>query len=911
MEYNIEGMGCTGCANTVQKKLSEVAGVTAVTVDFATKKAIVETDREIPFEALEKALEGTHYSIHQNTLSQSVSEHHHHEESSKKTKDSVIDFPPSGVRGHIFYCPMHCEGDKTYDHPGDCPVCGMHLVEQVGGAQQQHHHHEETPKKVKGNGVFYCPMHCEGDKTYDHPGDCPICGMDLVEQVGGAQQHHHHQESPKKVKGNGVFYCPMHCEGDKTYDHPGDCPVCGMDLVEQVSTEAPEGESAEDQKRKKLRRHFWGAVAFTLPIFIIAMSGMWHNNPLYELMPVSAWNWVQFALSLPVVFYFCWIFFERAWRSIKTLRFNMFTLIGIGAGVAWLFSVVGLLVPDMFPEQFKEHGSVHLYFEAATVILTLVLLGQVLEADAHSRTQSAIKKLLNLAPNEATKIIHGKEVTVSVEEVKKGDLLRVKPGEKIPVDGVITEGSASIDESMITGEPIPAEKEVGNKVSAGTLNGMQSFVMQAEKVGSDTLLSQIVQLVQQASSSRAPIQNLADKIASYFVPIVIGISVLTFVIWSVFGGENAYVYALLNAVAVLIIACPCALGLATPMSVMVGVGKGAQNGILIRNAEALEVMNHVNTLVVDKTGTLTEGKPSVSRVLTFGDTTEKDLLQTLYSLNKQSEHPLAKATNTYAQAQGITSLPFTHFEAIAGRGVKATFEGKDYFFGNERLIKELDIALPEEVSTAVKAEQAQGKTVSLVVVGKQVIGAVAITDKVKASTAEAIQELQDLGVEIVMLTGDNPLTAEAVAKEIGVTQYKAGMLPQNKQEEVVRLQAEGKIVAMAGDGINDAPALAQANVGIAMGNGTDIAIESAKITLVKGDLSGIVKAKKLSKAVVKNIRENLFFALVYNSVGIPVAAGVLYPIFGILLSPMLGALAMSFSSVSVISNALRLRRTKL
>lgn len=781
MEYNIEGMGCAGCANTVQKKLSEVAGVTAVTVDFATKKATVKTDREIPFEALEKALEGTHYSIHQASSSE----------------------------------------------------------------------------------------------------------------------------------GSGVFYCPMHCEGDKTYDHPGDCPVCGMDLVEQVSTEAPEGESAEDQKRKKLRRHFWGAVAFTLPIFIIAMSGMWHNNPLYELMPVSAWNWVQFALSLPVVFYFCWIFFERAWRSIKTLHFNMFTLIGIGAGVAWLFSVVGLLVPDMFPEQFKEHGSVHLYFEAATVILTLVLLGQVLEADAHSRTQSAIKKLLNLAPNEATKIIHGKEVTVSIEEVKKGDLLRVKPGEKIPVDGVITEGSASIDESMITGEPIPAEKEVGNKVSAGTLNGMQSFVMQAEKVGSDTLLSQIVQLVQQASSSRAPIQNLADKIASYFVPIVIGISVLTFVIWSVFGGENAYVYALLNAVAVLIIACPCALGLATPMSVMVGVGKGAQNGILIRNAEALEVMNRVNTLVVDKTGTLTEGKPSVSSVLTFGNTTEKDLLQTLYSLNKHSEHPLAKATNTYAQAQGITSLSFTHFEALAGRGVKATFEGKDYFFGNERLIKELNIALPEEVSTAVKAEQAQGKTVSLVVVGKQVIGAVAITDKVKASTAEAIQELQDLGVEIVMLTGDNPLTAEAVAKEIGITQYKAGMLPQNKQEEVVRLQAEGKIVAMAGDGINDAPALAQANVGIAMGNGTDIAIESAKITLVKGDLSGIVKAKKLSKAVVKNIRENLFFALVYNSVGIPVAAGVLYPIFGILLSPMLGALAMSFSSVSVISNALRLRRTKL
>ena len=832
MEYNIEGMGCTGCANTIQKKLSEVAGVTAVTVDFATKKATVETDREIPFEALEKALEGTHYSIHQSSNSE-------------------------------------------------------------------------------GSGVFYCPMHCEGDKTYDHPGDCPICGMDLVEQVGGAQQHHHHQESPKKVKGNGVFYCPMHCEGNKTYDHPGDCPVCGMDLVEQVSTEAPEGESAEEQKRKKLRRHFWGAVAFTLPIFIIAMIGMWHNNPLYELMPVSAWNWVQFALSLPVVFYFCWVFFERAWRSIRSLRFNMFTLIGIGVGVAWLFSVVGLLAPDIFPEEFKEHGSVHLYFEAATVILTLVLLGQVLEADAHSRTQGAIKKLLNLAPNEATKIVHGEEITVSIEEVTLGDLLRVKPGEKIPVDGVITEGNASIDESMITGEPIPAEKGVGSKVSAGTLNGAQSFVMKAEKVGSDTLLSQIVQLVQQASSSRAPIQNLADKIASYFVPIVITISVITFIVWSVLGSENAYIYALLNAVAVLIIACPCALGLATPMSVMVGVGRGAQHGILIRNAEALEVMNKVNTLVIDKTGTLTEGKPSVSGVFTFGNRSEKDLLQVLYSLNQHSEHPLAKATNTYTRAQGATPLPFTNFEALAGRGVKASYEGKNYFFGNERLMEEIGAPLSEEIQTVVKTAQAAGKTVSLLAIEKEIIGVVTITDRVKTSTVQALQELQDLGVEIVMLTGDNPTTAAAIAKEIGISNYKAGMLPQNKQAEVARLQAEGKIVAMAGDGINDAPALAQANVGIAMGTGTDIAIESAEITLVKGDLNGIVKAKKLSKAVMKNIHENLFFALVYNVVGIPVAAGVLYPIFGILLSPMLGALAMSLSSVSVISNALRLKRTKL
>ena len=873
MNYHIKGMGCAGCVKTVSERLLAVEGVTAVTVDLPSATAHIETDKEVPFEALEKALEDTHYSILQEPTTQSTSEHQHYEEAKKKDKTIT----GSGV----FYCPMHCEGDKTYNQPGDCPVCGMDLVEQVEGAQQQHHHHEESPKKTKDSVIDF---------------------------------------SPSGVRGH-IFYCPMHCEGDKTYDHPGDCPVCGMDLVEQVSTEVAfspsevRGLSAEDQKRKKLRRHFWGAVAFTLPIFIIAMSGMWHNNPLYELMPVSAWNWVQFALSLPVVFYFCWVFFERAWRSIRTLRFNMFTLIGIGAGVAWLFSVVGLLAPDIFPEQFKEHGSVHLYFEAATVILTLVLLGQVLEADAHSRTQSAIKKLLNLAPNEATKIVHGEEISVSIDDVTIGDLLRVKPGEKIPVDGVITEGYASIDESMITGEPIPVEKEVGSKVSAGTLNGTHSFVMQAEKIGSDTLLSQIVQLVQQASSSRAPIQNLADKIASYFVPIVITISVLTFIVWSVFGGENAYIYALLNAVAVLIIACPCALGLATPMSVMVGVGKGAQNGILIRNAEALEVMNKVNTLVIDKTGTLTEGKPSVSEVFSFGNKTDKYLLQVLYNLNQHSEHPLAKATNAYAQAKGgATLLPpntFTNFEALTGRGVKATCDGSDYYFGNEHLMEEIGISLPEEIQTVVKTAQAEGKTVSLLAIEKEVIGVVTITDKIKTSTVKALQELQGLGVEIVMLTGDNPITAAAIAKEIGISNYKAGMLPQNKQEEVKRLQTEGKIVAMAGDGINDAPALAQANVGIAMGTGTDIAIESAEITLVKGDLNGIAKAKKLSKAVMKNIRENLFFALVYNAVGIPVAAGVLYPIFGILLSPMLGALAMSFSSVSVISNALRLRRTKL
>ena len=703
----------------------------------------------------------------------------------------------------------------------------------------------------------------------------------------------------------------MHCEGDKTYNHPGDCPVCGMDLVEQLSSSTMEGDTAEKEKLQKLRRHLWGAIAFTLPIFIIAMSGMWHHNPMYRLMPLKGWNWVQFFLSLPVVFYFCRIFFVRAWRSIKTLHFNMFTLIGIGAGVAWCFSVAGLLVPDMFPEQFKQHGSVHLYFEAATVILTLVLLGQVMEANAHNRTQGAIRLLLNLAPNKATKITNGKEEEIPVEEVVIGDLLRVKPGEKIPVDGVITEGASSIDESMITGEPIPAEKEVGSHVSAGTLNGSHTFVMRAEKVGSDTLLAQIVQLVQQASSSRAPIQQLADRIAAYFVPTVVGISVLTFVLWSVLGGENGYVYALLNAVAVLIIACPCALGLATPMSVMVGVGKGAQNGILIKNAEALETLHQVDTLVVDKTGTLTEGKPSVNEVLNFSDIGEKELLNILFSLNQHSEHPLAKATNTYTVAQGASALPFTNFETLSGKGVKAIYQGKSYYFGNERLLNDVGVSLSAEIKEKIKAFQQQGKTVSLLAIDQTVIGAVAISDKIKDTTAQALQQLQHLGVEIVMLTGDNALTAQSVAKEIGIRQYKAEMLPNQKQEEIARLQAEGKTVAMAGDGMNDAPALAQANVGIAMGTGTDIAIESAEITLVKGDLAGIVKAKKLSQAVMKNIRQNLFFALVYNAVGIPIAAGVLYPVFGILLSPMIGALAMSFSSVSVIGNALRLKKLNL
>jgi len=707
--------------------------------------------------------------------------------------------------------------------------------------------------------------------------------------------------------GTGVYYCPMRCEGNKTYDHPGHCPVCGMDLVEQVSTESLKEGGQEQQKHQELRRQFWGALAFTLPIFIIAMGGMWHDNPMYKLMPISYWNWLQFALSLPVVFYYCWTYFVRAWVSIKTLLFNMFTLIGIGAAAAWLFSVVALCIPDSLPEQFKEHGSVPLYFEATTVILTLVVLGQLLEANAHGRTQEAVRMLLQLAPNTAIKLVGDKEVEVSVEEVTKGDHLRVRPGAKIPVDGRIIEGEAIIDESMITGEPLPVEKQVGAAISAGTINGAHTFVMQAEKVGKDTLLSQIVTMVQQATSSRAPIQKLADRIAAYFVPMVVAVSVLTFILWVVFAKEHAYEYALINAIAVLIIACPCALGLATPVSVMVGVTKGARQGILIKNAEALERMKQVDTLIIDKTGTLTEGKPSVSKLIPFADYSEQALLPILYGINKDSEHPLAKATNTYAAQQGVTPLAMTGFKALAGRGVRATYEGKNYYFGNDRLMQEVGATLTEAQRNQVSEVQHKGQTLSFLAIEKEVIAAVAITDKVKDTAAEAIKALQAQGITVVMLTGDNPTTAQAVAEQIGLTHYKAGMLPQDKQQEVQRLQAEGKVVAMAGDGINDAPALAQAHVGIAMGTGTDIAIESGQITLVKGDLGGIVKARALSEAVVKNIRENLFFALVYNTVGIPIAAGVLYPFFGILLSPMLGALAMSFSSVSVIANALRLK----
>ena len=738
---------------------------------------------------------------------------------------------------------------------------------------------------------YHCPMNCEGDKNYDKVGDCPVCGMHLekVHEINNAKT---------------LYTCPMHPEIIK--DQSGSCPICGMDLVSMNPSDS------EDQKTyKDLVKKMKIAVVFTVPVFAIAMIEMIPNNPLLKIIDAKYWNYVQFALSLPVVFYACWMFFVRAFKSIVTWNLNMFTLIGIGTGVAFLFSLVGMFFPDIFPQEFKtETGSVLLYFEATTVILTLVLLGQLLEAKAHSQTSGAIKELLKLAPTEATLVIDGSDKVISIHDIKKGDLLRVKPGDKIPVDGKITEGESSIDEAMITGEPIPVDKKKDDNIIAGTINGNKSFVMIAEKVGSETLLSQIVKMVNDASRSKAPIQKLADSIAKYFVPIVVIISVITFFVWTKFGPEPALVYGFINAIAVLIIACPCALGLATPMSVMVGVGKGAQSGVLIKNAEALENMNKVNVLITDKTGTLTEGKPSVEKIYSVNNN-ENDLLQSIASLNQYSEHPLAQAVVNFAKSKTIASIEVKDFEAVAGKGVIGTVTNKKVALGNKKLMEQVKATISDDLENKIISEQKLGKTVSYISIDGIAVGFVSISDAIKTSSKDAVKELMRQGVEVIMLTGDNINTAKAVADELGLSSYKAGCLPEDKLNEIKRLQSEGKIVAMAGDGINDAPALAQADIGIAMGTGTDVAIESAKITLVKGDLQGIVKAKKLSHAVMRNIKQNLFFAFFYNVLGVPIAAGALYPFFGILLSPMIAALAMSFSSVSVIVNALRLRNLKL
>ncbi len=830
--YKIQGMTCQGCRKNVEKTLNSVSGVELATVDLEKAEATIQMDEHIELNTFQKAMEdaGGHYTI---------------------------------------------------SLPGD----------------EDHHHHKSDPKKStkpqgSSTGQFYCPMLCEGTKKYSGPGSCPVCGMDLVEEL---------TLTPKSIQ----YTCPMHPEIIR--DQPGDCPVCGMDLV--VMNPA---ETEENKTYNKLKKKFRIAVAFTLPIFLIAMSDMIHGNPLYSWLDNKYWIWIQFLLSLPVVFYATWMFFQRAYSSIRRRSLNMFTLIGIGAGVAWLFSVSGMLFPDLFPSQFKmADGTVHVYFEAATVILTLVLLGQLLEAKAHGQTSSAIRELLKLTPSNTTRISDGKEEIIPVEHVQIGDHLRIKPGEKIPVDGIIEEGESTVDESMISGEPIPVIKSPGDWVSAGTINGKQTFILNAEKIGSETLLAQIIQMVSNASRSRAPIQKIVDRISAYFVPIVIAISIITFIVWAIFGPEPAFVFGFINAIAVLIIACPCALGLATPMSVMVGVGKGAQAGVLIKDAEALERLNDIDTLIIDKTGTITEGKPSVEETISLSeDYSEKEIIRYIISVNQHSEHPLADATLDLGKKENIKPWVVSNFNVVTGKGVIGKTNEKLIAFGNQRLMQDISANLSDEIKATISSFQEKGKTVSILAINKKVTGFMVIGDALKKSSVDAIKKLQNDGLKILMLTGDNNLTAKSVAESLNID-YKAEMLPADKLKEVEKLQGQGRKVAMAGDGINDAHALAKSDVGIAMGTGTDVAIESAGITLVKGDLQGIVKARKLSGNVMTNIKQNLFFALIYNTIGVPVAAGVLYPFFGILLSPMIAALAMSFSSVSVIANALRLRAASI
>ena len=700
------------------------------------------------------------------------------------------------------------------------------------------------------------------------------------------------------------YTCPMHSE--IISNKADSCPKCGMDLVPM------ENEDADKKIYAVLVKKMTIATIFTLPIFLITMSDLFFGEGFLSFIPLSYLNYLQLILSLPVVFYACWMFFEKAYASLINKSLNMFTLIGMGTGVAFIFSVVALFFPELFPDDFKsESGNIHLYFEATTVILSLVLLGQLLEARAHSQTNGALKELLKLSPLEAILIKDGEDITILIDQIEVGNYLRVKPGAKIPVDGKITKGSSSIDEAMITGEPIPVDKSIGDNVSSGTINGTKSFEMIARKVGAETLLSQIIQMVKEASRSKAPIQKLADTISGYFVPIVILSSVLTYIVWALFGPEPAYVYALVNAIAVLIIACPCALGLATPMSVMVGVGKGAQAGILIKNAQALQTMDRIDVLITDKTGTLTLGKPSVEKIFTLNNKDNTLILQKIASINNESEHPLAQALVNFAKEKNLVFLEVNDFETIVGQGVKAKIKDETILLGNITLMKSENIDISSALKEAVIKEQRLGKTLSYIAINSVALGFVSITDAIKTSSKAAISQLMAQGIEIIMMTGDNINTAKAVADELNIKNYFAQCLPEDKLNKIIALQKEGKIVAMTGDGINDSPALAQADVGIAMGTGTDVAIESSEITLIKGDLRGIIKARVLSHEVMKNIKQNLFFAFIYNILGLPVAAGLLYPFFGILLSPMIAATAMSFSSLSVILNSLRLKSISL
>jgi Cu+-exporting ATPase len=741
-------------------------------------------------------------------------------------------------------------------------------------------------------GEYTCPMHPE--IRQEGAGSCPKCGMALE------------SAAPPVPVTRKEWTCPMHPEVVR--DAPGDCPKCGMAL-EPRTVSAEEEESAE---LVDMRRRFWVSAVITVPLFLIAMGEYIPGRPLENLASPKILGWMELVLATPVVLWGAWPFFVRGWQSVVNRSLNMFSLIGLGVGVAFLYSLVAALFPDIFPASFRgESGEVAVYFEAAAVIVTLVLLGQVMELKARSQTGAAIKALLGLAPKNARLIREdGNEEDVPLDQVHPGDRLRVRPGEKVPVDGSVVEGTSSVDESMVSGEPIPVEKKPGDRIVGATVNGTGSLVMRAERVGAETLLARIVQMVAEAQRSRAPIQKLADTVAGYFVPVVVGIAVATAFVWGLAGPEPRMAHALINAVAVLIIACPCALGLATPMSIMVATGKGATAGVLFKNAEAIEVMRKVDMLVVDKTGTLTEGKPKLVTVIPAEGGNERDLLRMAATIERGSEHPLAAAIVSGAQVRDVNLTDAESFESVTGKGVMGRVDGHTVGLGNRMLLEALGVD-PGDLATEAETLRVDGQTVMFVAVDGKAAGLIGVADPIKRTTPEAIRKLHADGIRIVMLTGDSRTTAKAVAGKLGVDDVVAEVLPDQKADAVKRFQEKGRIVAMAGDGINDAPALAQAQVGIAMGTGTDVAMESAGVTLVKGDLRGIVRARHLSRATMRNIKQNLFFAFVYNAVGVPVAAGILYPFFGILLSPMIAAAAMSFSSVSVVGNALRLKHTIL
>lgn len=742
-------------------------------------------------------------------------------------------------------------------------------------------------RNAPSRGEYTCPMHPE--VRQEGPGSCPRCGMALE------------PTQPAPTAARIEYTCPMHPEIVK--DEPGSCPICGMAL-EPRTIEAEEEESAE---LVDMRRRFWFAAVLTVPLIVIAMGDLLPGRPISQLFSMRTRMLLELALATPVCLWSAWPFYVRFVQSIKNRSLNMFTLIGLGVGVAYVYSLIAALLPGIFPASFREDGEVAVYFEAAGVIVTLILLGQVLELKARSQTSQAIKQLLGMAAKSARRLLDdGTEEDVPLDAVQKGDRLRVRPGEKIPVDGVVLDGKSAVDESMVTGEPIPVEKHDGDRVIGSTVNGTGGLVMRAEKVGSETLLARIVAMVAEAQRSRAPIQKLADVVAGYFVPVVVLIAVITFVVWSLIGPEPRMAHALINAVAVLIIACPCALGLATPMSIMVATGKGATMGVLFKNAEAIEVMRKVDTLVVDKTGTLTEGKPKLVSVVAEEGIEETTLLRLAAALERGSEHPLAAAIVQGAEARGVELAQAEDFDSVTGKGVKGRVDGREVALGNRALMESLGV---DAAHLAARAEElrADGQTVMFVAVDKKPAGLVGVADPIKESTPEAIRTLHKEGIRIVMMTGDSKTTAQAVAKKLGIDDVMAEVLPDQKADKVKELQGEGAIVAMAGDGINDAPALAQAQVGVAMGTGTDVAMESAGVTLVKGDLRGIARARRLSRRTMTNIKQNLFFAFIYNSAGVPIAAGVLYPAFGLLLSPIIAAAAMSFSSVSVVGNALRLR----